>query len=58
MNEGKLEAKVKGLFMGYTDGVKGLIIWCWESKRCIINRDVTIGEERLLREQEEEALLE
>lgn len=48
MNEGKLVPRAKkGLFMGYLDGVKGYRIWCPESRKCIISRDVTFNEQSL-----------
>lgn len=53
VNEGKLASRAKkGLFMGYPDGVKGFKIWCLESRKCIISRDVTFHEEGTLNPQE------
>lgn len=41
IKQGKLDAMtVKGLFVGYPDGIKGHKIWCGEAYRCLISRDV------------------
>lgn len=45
INQGKLKLKaLKGLFVGYLNGVKGYKIWCKQPKECIINKDVIFNE--------------
>ncbi|KAG6419453.1 hypothetical protein SASPL_121675 [Salvia splendens] len=38
----------KALFMGFSAGVKGYRLWCLESKKTIVSRDVTFDESSML----------
>ena len=41
VRQGKLDARaVKGVFVGYPDGVKGYKVWCREANKCLIRKDV------------------
>ncbi|KAH9669014.1 hypothetical protein KPL70_021617 [Citrus sinensis] len=54
INQGKLEARaLKGVFVGYPDGVKGYKIWCKDQGKCIVSRDVVFHESVLLKESAE-----
>ncbi|KAH9651061.1 hypothetical protein KPL70_026606 [Citrus sinensis] len=54
INQGKLEARaLKGVFVGYPDGVKGYKIWCKDQGKCIVSRDVVFHESVLLKESTE-----
>ena len=51
VNQGKLAPKaLRGIFIGYPEGVKGYKIWCTDVNppKCIISRDVTFNEEELI----------
>ncbi|KAH9662167.1 hypothetical protein KPL70_024758 [Citrus sinensis] len=54
INQGKLDARaLKGVFVGYPDGVKGYKIWCKDQGKCIVSRDVVFHESVLLKENTE-----
>ncbi|KAH9736371.1 hypothetical protein KPL71_018077 [Citrus sinensis] len=54
INQGKLEARaLKGVFVGYPEGVKGYKIWCKDQGKCIVSRDVMFHESVLLKESTE-----
>ncbi|KAH9722896.1 Integrase catalytic domain-containing protein [Citrus sinensis] len=64
ISQGKLAPRaLKGIFIGYPEGVKGFKIWCTNINppKCIISRDVIFNEEELIpkkpvkRKSEEEA---
>ncbi|KAH9778820.1 Integrase catalytic domain-containing protein [Citrus sinensis] len=64
ISQGKLAPRaLKGIFIGYPEGVKGFKIWCTDINppKCIISRDVIFNEEDLIpkkpvkRKSEEEA---
>ncbi|KAK9185556.1 hypothetical protein WN943_025912 [Citrus x changshan-huyou] len=45
VRQGKLDARaIKGVFVGYPDGVKGYRVWCKEANKCLISRDVQFNE--------------
>ncbi|KAG6408078.1 hypothetical protein SASPL_131081 [Salvia splendens] len=45
----KLDPRAKkALFMGFSAGVKGYRLWCLESKKTIVSRDVTFDESSML----------
>ena len=45
VDNGKLEPRlVKCKFLGYKSGVKSLKLWCLETKKLVINRDVILYE--------------
>ncbi|KAG6420699.1 hypothetical protein SASPL_117236 [Salvia splendens] len=49
VNESKLDPRAKkALFMGFSVGVKGYRLWCLESKKTIVRRDVTFDESSML----------
>ncbi|KAH9680636.1 Integrase catalytic domain-containing protein [Citrus sinensis] len=51
VSQGKLAPKaLKGIFIGYPEGVKGYKIWCTDVNppKCIISRDVIFNEEELI----------
>ena len=51
ISQGKLAPRaLKGIFIGYPEGVKGFKIWCTEINppKCIISRDVIFNEEELI----------
>ncbi|KAG6433002.1 hypothetical protein SASPL_104605 [Salvia splendens] len=49
VNESKLDPRAKkALFMGFSAGVKGYRLWCLESKKTIVSRDVTFDESSIL----------
>ena len=38
VRQGKLDARaIKGVFVGYPDGVKGYRVWCREANKCMIS---------------------
>ena len=50
-NQGKLAPRaLKGLFIGYPEGVKGYKIWCTDLSphKCIVSRDVVFNEQLVL----------
>ncbi|KAH9668238.1 hypothetical protein KPL70_021339 [Citrus sinensis] len=52
IKQGKLAPRaLKGVFVGYPDGVKGYKIWCTDLRppKCIISRDVIFNEDELIR---------
>ncbi|GJW21741.1 retrovirus-related pol polyprotein from transposon TNT 1-94 [Tanacetum coccineum] len=50
VREGKLDPRgEKGIFMGYSDGVKGYRIWSPSERIVILSRDVTCDEDYLFR---------
>lgn len=45
ISQGKLNTRAKkGIFLGYSRGVKGYRIWLLDDKKCIISRDVNFYE--------------
>ena len=59
INQGKLEPRaIKGIFIGYPEGVKGYRIWCIDGKpsRIIVSRDVVFDEGSLLQQKVETEL--
>ena len=49
VNDGKLEPRArKGIFVGYGVGVKGYRVWCNDSKKIIVSRDVVFDEDSML----------
>ena len=48
--ESKLDPRAKkAKFLGFSTGVKGYRLWCIESKKVIISRDVTFNESEMLK---------
>ena len=48
INQGKLNPRaLKGIFIGYPNGVKGYKIWLIEEKKCVISRNVIFRENAL-----------
>ncbi|KAJ9560945.1 LOW QUALITY PROTEIN: hypothetical protein OSB04_006105 [Centaurea solstitialis] len=49
VDNGKLEPRaIKCNLLGYKDGVKGFRLWCLETKKILISRDVTFDESSML----------
>ena len=49
VKESKLDPRAKkAIFMGIASGVKGYRLWCLETKKTIISRDVTFDESTML----------
>ena len=49
VDNGKLEPRaIKCKFLGYGDRVKGFRLWCPETKKTLISRDVTFDESSML----------
>ncbi|KAG6407711.1 hypothetical protein SASPL_130708 [Salvia splendens] len=49
VTESKLDPRAKKvLFMGFSAGVKGYRLWCLDSKKTIVSRDVTFDESSML----------
>ncbi|KAH9704628.1 CCHC-type domain-containing protein [Citrus sinensis] len=54
ISQGKLVLRaLKGIFIGYLEGVKGYKIWCTDVNppKCIISRDVIFNEKELIKSQ-------
>ena len=52
INESNLDPKVKKtIFLGFSEGVKGYRLWCSESKKMILSRDVTFDESDMLQQE-------
>ncbi|KAH9697780.1 Integrase catalytic domain-containing protein [Citrus sinensis] len=53
VKQGKLDSRaLKGVFVGYPEGVKGYKVWCGATHKCIISRDVTFHEEAMLEDKD------
>ncbi|KAH9743388.1 hypothetical protein KPL70_003281 [Citrus sinensis] len=50
---GKLDLRaLKGVFVGYPEGVKGYKVWCGATHKFIISKDVTFHEESMLKDND------
>jgi len=50
--ESKLYPRAKkAIFLGFSGGVKGYRLWCSESKKVILSRDVTFDESGMLQQE-------
>ncbi|KAH9697805.1 Integrase catalytic domain-containing protein [Citrus sinensis] len=53
VKQGKMDSRaLKGVFVGYPEGVKGYKVWCGATHKCIISRDVTFHEEAMLEDKD------
>ena len=53
VKQGKLDSRaLKGVFVGYPEGVKRYKVWCGATHKCIISRDVTFNEESMLEDND------
>ena len=53
VKQGKLDSRaLKGVFVGYPEGVKGYKVWCGATHKCIISKDVTFHEEAMLEDKD------
>jgi len=52
VTESKLDSRAKKvIFLGFSGGVKGYRLWCSESKKVILSRDVTFDKSAMLQQE-------
>jgi len=52
VTESKLDSRAKkAIFLGFSGGVKGYRLWCSESKKVILSRDVTFDKSAMLQQE-------
>ncbi|MBE2321334.1 hypothetical protein DVA67_035795, partial [Solirubrobacter sp. CPCC 204708] len=52
VTESKLEPRAKkAVFLGFKEGVKGYRLWCPESKKIVMSRDVTFDESVMMKQK-------
>ena len=49
-NTKRMALKVKCVFLGYKNGVKGYMLWSLETRKIIVSRDVIFDETAMLRD--------